>query len=126
MDTARLEALRQETDQVSALLAGVFTEDEPPSSSTANSYNGATQGEETTQGVLLPGLDEKHQQFLAEMLHKGSWTRGELQAIAGRLQIMLDGALERINDAAFDLLGEPITEGDGPIYVQQSILEAAE
>ncbi|MFP5236657.1 MAG: TerB N-terminal domain-containing protein [Acidobacteriota bacterium] len=126
VDTARLEALRQETDQVSALLAGVFTEDEPPSSSTANSYNGATQVDDTTQEILLPGLDEKHQQFLAEMLRKASWTRGELQAIAGRLQIMLDGALERINDAAFDLLGEPITEGDGPIYVQQSILEAAE
>ena len=126
VDKARLEALRQETDQVSALLAGVFTEDEPPSSSTANSYSGAMQAEEMTQGVLLPGLDEKHQQFLAEMLQKASWTRGELQAIAGRMQIMLDGALERINDAAFDLLGEPITEGDGPIYVQQSILEAAE
>jgi hypothetical protein len=39
---------------------------------------------------------------------------------------MLDGALERINDAAFDLVGEPITEGDDPVYVQQNILEAAE
>jgi hypothetical protein len=46
--------------------------------------------------------------------------------MAGRLQIMLDGALERINDAAFELFGEPVTEGDDPIYVQQNILEAAE
>jgi hypothetical protein len=82
--------------------------------------------EESARDGLLPGLDPKHQQFLAEILHKASWTREELQATAGRLQIMLDGALERINDAAFDLFGEPVTEGDDPIYVQQHILEAAE
>jgi hypothetical protein len=46
--------------------------------------------------------------------------------MAAQLQIMLDGALERINDAAFDLIGEPVTEGDDPVYVQQTILEAAE
>ena len=42
------------------------------------------------------------------------------------MQIMLDGALESINEAALDLVGEPLTEGDDPIYVQQSILENAE
>lgn len=126
VDSARLEALRRETDQVSALLAGVFAEEESPSPLEWEASGNAPEEEEMTQGALMPGLDPKHQQFLAELLRRGSWTRTELQAMAARLQIMLDGALERINDAAFDLFGEPVTEGDDPVYVQQSILEAAE
>jgi len=126
VDSARLEALRRETDQVSALLAGVFTEEESPNPLQPEALNHDLETGESAQNGLLPGLDPKHQQFLAEILHQASWTREELQVMAGRLQIMLDGAIERINDAAFDLLGEPITEGDDPIYVQQHILEAAE
>ena len=126
VDSARLEALRRETDQVGALLAGVFAAEESPNSLQSEALNHDLETEESARDGLLPGLDPKHQQFLAEILHKASWTREELQATAGRLQIMLDGALERINDAAFDLFGEPVTEGDDPIYVQQHILEAAE
>ena len=80
----------------------------------------------TPDEVLLPGLDSKLQRFLKELLRKASWTRKELQSMAAQSQIMLDGALERINDAAFDLVGEPVTEGDDPVYVQQNILEVAE
>jgi tellurite resistance protein len=126
VDSARLEALRRETEQVSALLAGVFAEEEPPSSSKPEALTLDSAEENLTKDELLPGLDTKHQQFLAEILSRPSWTREQLQATAQRLQIMLDGALERINDATFDLFGEPVTEGDDPIYVQQNILEAAE
>jgi uncharacterized tellurite resistance protein B-like protein len=126
VDGARLEALRRETEQVSVLLAGVFEEEEPPSLPTPEALNLDLAKEKPAQDELLPGLDTKHQQFLAKILSKPSWTREELHTIAQRMQIMLDGALERINDATFDLFGEPVTEGDDPIYVQQNILEAAE
>ncbi len=72
---------------------------------------------------LLPGLDPALNRFVAEIVQKPSWSRGELEVTAARFQIMLDGALERINEAAFDFLGEPLTEGDDPVYVQQIILE---
>jgi uncharacterized tellurite resistance protein B-like protein len=126
VDTDRLAALRQETDQVSALLAKVFAEESLPDSlleepASMDTLEGNSQGD-----VLLPGLDPVHQRFFGEVLRKSSWTREELRSVAAQLQIMLDGALERINDAAFDLFGEPVTEGDDPIYVQQNILEAAE
>jgi hypothetical protein len=39
---------------------------------------------------------------------------------------MLDGALERINEAALDFSGEVLIEGDDPLYVQQSALENAQ
>ena len=126
MDTARLAALRRETDQVTSLLADVFVEEEPRSSFQAEIVTQDSQAAKSADEDLLPGLDPKHQRFLAELLRKASWSRKELQDMAAQLQIMLDGALERINDAAFDLIGEPVTEGDDPVYVQQTILEAAE
>ncbi len=126
VDTARLAALRRETDQVTSLLAEVFVEEEPPSSSQAEITTRDSQVARSSDEDLLPGLDPRHQRFLVELLSKASWTRKELQDMAAQLQIMLDGALERINEAAFDLIGEPITEGDDPVYVQQTILEAAE
>jgi len=126
VDSARLEALRRETEQVSALLAGVFADEDPPSSSKPEEPTTTSAAEIPARDELLPGLDAKHQQFLVKILGRPSWTREELQSIAQPLQIMLDGALERINDVAFDLFGEPVTEGDDPMYVQQNILEAAD
>jgi TerB-C domain len=111
---------------VSALLAGVFVEAETPNAASIQTVNTELPLETHPQEGLLPGLDFKHQQFLAELLQKPSWTRAELKATAAKVRIMLDGALERINEGAFDLIGEPLTEGDDPVYVQQNILENAE
>jgi uncharacterized tellurite resistance protein B-like protein len=126
IDTARLAALRQETDQVSSLLAGVFTEEETeiPNPSTAVLHSEFA--ESAPSDELLPGLDPRHRQFLTQLLSRPSWSRSELEIAAAKMQIMLDGALERINDAAFDLVGEAIVEGSDPVYVQQNILENAE
>ncbi len=125
LDTARLAALRLETDQVSALLDGVFVEEETPNTVPHQTANPVSSLETHLQDELLPDLDPKYQRFVAELLQKPSWTRLELEVAAAKIQIMLDGALEHINEAAFDLLGEPLTEGDDPVYVQQNILENA-
>lgn len=122
VDASLLAALRQETEQVSLLLANVFMESDEttaPSPATVPPVSGPTEIREQ----LLPGLDPALNRFVAEIVQKPSWSRGELEVTAARFQIMLDGALERINEAAFDFLGEPLTEGDDPVYVQQIILE---
>jgi uncharacterized tellurite resistance protein B-like protein len=125
VDAARLAALRRETDQVTALLAEVFVEEEPLNVTLSQTTNPPPATELCPELKMLPGLDVKHQRFLAELLRKPSWSRSELESTAARMRIMLDGALERINEAAFDLAGEPVTEGDDPVYVQQNILENA-
>ncbi len=125
VDAARLATLRQETDQVSALLAEVFVEGEPECSSEPDATSPDSPPSPVSDDILLPGLDSKYQRFLADLLRKPSWTRQELQSLAAQSQIMLNGALERINEASFELVGEAITEGDDPVYVQQSILETA-
>lgn len=124
VDSARLAALRQETDQAGSLLAQVFAEEDDPILRVTETATLDQTDTTNSKEPLLPGLDAPHQGFLEEILRRASWTRKELQDLAARSRIMLDGALERINDAVFDVAGEPVTEGDDPIHVQQNVLEA--
>lgn len=125
VDAARLAALRKETEQVSLLLADVFVENEETIVMAPDRAVPVSEPAPIREH-LLPGLDTKLDRFVAKIVQKPFWSRGELEVAAAQFQIMLDGALERINEAAFDFLGEPLTEGDDPVYVQQTILENAE
>ena len=52
-----------------------------------------------------------------------SWPRAEVQALAAALGLMTDGALEHLNEAAFDHADGPLTEGDDPLEMNPDILE---
>jgi hypothetical protein len=67
-----------------------------------------------------------HDKFLSLLLTNPVWSRADLLRAAAESQIMLDGALERINEAALEFSGEVLIEGDDPLYVQQSVLENAQ
>jgi hypothetical protein len=74
---------------------------------------------------LLPGLSSSHNAFLTLLLTRAEWSRAELEAAAAERQIMLDGAMENINDAALDAFGAMLFDGDDPIYVQTELMENA-
>jgi TerB-C domain len=57
-------------------------------------------------------------------LTRPSWSRAELNDIAADMEMMLDGALERVNEAALDRLDARIADGDDPIEIAQDLLES--
>jgi hypothetical protein len=57
------------------------------------------------------------------LLSHREWSREELQDASADLELMLDGALEQINEACFDRFDSPLTEGDDPVKVNSEILE---
>ena len=71
----------------------------------------------------LKGLDGAHASFVNQLISRPEWTREELLDLASDLDLMLDGALERINEAAFDAHDGPLTEGDDPVTINRDILE---
>jgi hypothetical protein len=75
-----------------------------------------------TPGIL--GLDADHSAFVRLLVTRSSWLRNELADAAADMELMLDGALEHINEAALDALEAPLTEGDDPIEINKEILEA--
>lgn len=124
LDAARVAALQQDTDKVSALLANIFTEEaaEP----VASQQPAATAQPEEVEGEAphgLMGLDDAHTSFVNQLVSRPEWTREELLDLASDLDLMLDGALERINEAAFDAHDGPLTEGDDPVTINRDILE---
>ncbi len=120
LDMARIAALQQDTAQVDALLQGIFQEpveavvQEPlnPPATELDHEPPATQ-----ESHLFPGLDSAHNALAQALLGHDSWARADLQTIADSLGLMLDGALESINDAAYDAFDGPLTEGDDPIDI---------
>jgi len=64
--------------------------------------------------------------LLRLMLSRPSWSRAELEDSAADLELMLDGALEQINEASFDTYDFPFSEGDDPVEINPEFLEKIE
>lgn len=126
LDHAKIAALRKDTERVSALLAGIFEEDIPPEP-VSSAPEVVEEGDpvDDVQTRLL-GLDVVHTAFARMLLSRPQWSRDELTDLAADLSLMLDGALERINEASFDVHDLPFTEGDDPIDVNAELLEMIE
>ena len=117
----RIAALQIDTAKVSALLSGIFRVEDAAQAVPAPEAR-APQAQQAVPERLL-GLDPQHASMARQILAKASWTRAELLALASPLNLMLDGALERINDAAFDAHDIPFTEGEDPVETNPEIME---
>jgi uncharacterized tellurite resistance protein B-like protein len=111
LDRNAIDEKIEETATVSSLLAGIFVEaeDEPePAASEPATAN-------------ANGLDRANATFLKELGKQESWTRQDVEQLAAKLELMVDGTLESLNELAFDLCGAALAEGDEPIEVDVEI-----
>lgn len=116
LDQERIAQLQRETEQVSALLAQVFVDDKP-----------AEPEEIVVEEIVedtsfICGLDADHSAFLRVLVSRAEWARDELEAVACDMELMLDGALEQINDMAFEHFDMPVTEGEDPFEINPEIM----
>ena len=111
LDLAKVRAKLAETAAVAALLGGVFVDDEPPAAAPA------------LEGPFLKGLDPAHSGLLRSLSERSPIARTVLEKLASEQGLLPDGALETINDAAVELHGEAVIEGDDPITVNRSLVE---
>lgn len=125
LDMSKVARLQQETAEVSALLASVFNEESPTETSGALEPEAPLEqeGNSAEQLATVHGLDVEHSALLRLLVSRTEWSRAELEDAASDMELMLDGALERINDTAFELFDMPVTEGDDPIEINPEILD---
>ena len=109
LDMSVVESKISESQEVSSLLADIFVEEVPVP--------------QAAPSTGIAGLDAAHSQLLQALAQKTEWQRVELEAIALTLSLMLDGALEVINEAAFDQCDEAVVEGDDPFEVNTDVLQ---
>ncbi|MHB8254713.1 MAG: tellurite resistance TerB family protein [Acidiferrobacter sp.] len=119
LDAVRITALQEDSEKVSALLSSIFKEDQAPESASL----AEAEPEEAAVETRLLGLDETHTAFVRVLLSRPHWSREELLDVASDLDLMLDGALEQVNEASFEQLGIALSEYDDPIKVNHEALE---
>ena len=119
LDLSVIAARRAETDAVSALLGSIFADegDEPVDADDGGAgYPQA--GEES-----VAGLDPPHSVLLRMLTQDASWARADLEAACARLDLMPEGALDTLNEAALDLTGDLLTEDDDPVHVNLDVAQ---
>ena len=57
---------------------------------------------------------------------KAAWLAVGGVVVVGVVELMLDGALERINEASLDAHEMALTEGEDPLEVNEEVLEKLE
>lgn len=129
LDPERVRRRLEESEASRRLLAEVFRDDEeePQGLVLAEAPEVPESPEEPaalgSAGPTLPGLDASHTLLLHRLVEEDSCSRVRLEEIAEALGLFPDAALDRLNDAAFELCGEPLIEGDDPLEINRGVLE---
>jgi hypothetical protein len=77
--------------------------------------------QEAADSTVIPGFDAETSAFMRILAAKLIWARDELESLATEKDLMLDGMLDSINDASFDVFGGAFFEGDDPIEINAEI-----
>jgi tellurite resistance protein len=114
LNRSAIEAKLEETAAVSSMLAGIFDNDDgneddaPPTSPPAEARSST-------------GLDTAQAAFARDLAEQPSWSRTEIEELAAQRDLLVDGTLEVINDAAFECYDAPFSEGDDPIEIDLEV-----
>lgn len=124
LDHSRIAELQADTQVVSALLSDIFTEETAaPAAAAPSPATAVVPAAQTPGAATLPGLDAAHAAFAQALLAQPSWDAEAVRAVAAQFGLMPDGALERLNDAAFDAFDMPFSEGDDPLDINPDLLK---
>ncbi|MFT6255562.1 MAG: uncharacterized membrane protein YebE (DUF533 family) [Cellvibrionaceae bacterium] len=112
LDEGMLAMYESDTSDAKLMLESIFVMDDEPVSSTK----------------ILPktgydSLDHAHKELLDTLLKKELWSRDEVHELCSKLNLMVDGAVETINDWSYEKVDAPVLSDDGDIYVDMEIVE---
>jgi uncharacterized tellurite resistance protein B-like protein len=116
IDLHRVRAMEMESEQVSVLLRDIFTSDDGEIMTTATVLESSV-----AIKVRILDLDEAHSRFTLSLIERDSWSRVDLETIASQHRLMPEGAIDAVNEAALNLHGEPLLEGDDPLEVNPQL-----
>ena len=108
LDPDLLDQIEADTALAVASLRGTFSPELSPTPQRT-----AQQSPTHSQGSLVPGvgvLDLAHGRLLSALATRPSWTAAEVTALCGEQGLRLAGALDVLNDRAYDLCGRPLLE----------------
>lgn len=109
-----ISAIMAETREVARLLADAMKVDEEPRDEMEAAFEPAA--EESAVATLVEptsGPAGRYAQFYQAIIDRDRWTRADVDALARSHGLMLSGALEAVNDWAFEMFGRPLIDEVG-------------
>ena len=102
LDSERIASIHSDTERVSSVLGEIFSE-----------ANGTLHNKHA-QEILVPGLEARHAAFVKEIVGKKHWAEGAFKELCDKYSFMTSGAIEDINEWAFESYGDALLdEHDG-------------
>jgi uncharacterized tellurite resistance protein B-like protein len=108
LDRGAIAVKIAETADVSALLGSIFVDEEE----TARSQPAAD-----PETALVAGLDARHSRLFHRLAEAEEWSRAAVEDLCAELGLLTDGAIDTLNDAAYETAGDPLIEGADPLSI---------
>jgi uncharacterized tellurite resistance protein B-like protein len=126
LDEAAIAAKLADTAAVSALLGSIFAEATPladpaPPGQHTDPAPPGTRTDLTPRAHPVAGLDVPHSALLRALAGRGSWSRADLESECAAAVLLPDGALDTLNEAAYETAGDPLAEGEDPIDINLAV-----
>lgn len=100
-----------ETAKVGAVLADIFAGQEEPAEVVDE------EAEQADSGDPLATLDAPYRELLKKLLTESEWERSAIETVCGELGLMPDGAMEILNEWAYQNADAPLLEYGEPVYI---------
>lgn len=129
LDTERLDRTLRDSEHVAVLLAVIFDDSSDAvdhgtgAVSTAEPGNGDDAEDNVTGSPRLLGLDAVHSQLVRRLSEQQHWRREQVTQLCSQLGLLVDGALDTINEAALDQVGDTVCDGHDPIEMNGTTLQ---
>ncbi|MFN4337642.1 TerB N-terminal domain-containing protein [Parvibaculum sp.] len=115
LDQEKIAAIRSDTQRVSSVLGDIFSSDE---------IEDAGQEEPSATASVLTGLGPKHAGLVIELVERQHWSEEDFEKLSRKHELLPAGALEAINEWAFENYGEALLDEYEGYDVSSSIAAA--
>ena len=122
LDMSRVEQVRQDTHEISQMLSEVFAD---PEAELKEASEAEALIEPDDESGAFIGLDADHSLLLDELLARESWPREDYERLCKEFGLMAEGALETINDWAFDTHDDAVIEDGETLVINKELLQGA-
>jgi uncharacterized tellurite resistance protein B-like protein/predicted nucleic-acid-binding protein len=121
LDKAKIEHLKAVSAEVTKKLTIIFDSSGDQVEEAGANETAAYVATDLSTPSLL-NLDTTHAELLAVLLGRSQWTRAEFEELCSDKSLMPDGAIERINEAAFARFDQALIEGEDPLEISSQLL----
>lgn len=114
LNRERLKTYQTETKGVQSILETIFVSD---------SVDDEPEVPVMSETLSITGLSSKHQQLYTQLVIQAQWSLAEVETLCKSLNLMTDGAIEVINDWAFDQVGAPVIDGGSTVFIDLDVVQ---